>query len=200
MKKYLGGLLLLGLFALVLSGCGTLRALTTRHLDFNYAVPDAINLTSPVSGVAVTTSSVTITGDLVNKFDKYHGGIDWAGLTYTATATASPLASGSPFPTVDVKFYASLQAPTGSFPNIQIPSDATLIEQFILSPDMPSITRDSTADSSNPVLRDYLEKILRENTGGDKKVYLYFQVSSTEPGNLKITNLAVKGSAHGSLF
>lgn len=193
--RSVSAILVLSVSAMMLAGCGAMRALTTKHFDFNYAVPAPPPLDSPIGTPAghplVVTSSATISDDLVRKFDKYHGGVDWAGLSYQAT-----LSRGSD---VSVRLMASLTAPSGSGTDVQTPADAKVIEDFTLTAAQNSITKDETSSSPNAALQSFLNDMLN-NSSGDVKVYIYFELSSPTGGRLTVQSIAIKGRAHGSLF
>lgn len=198
MKGFTLKLVVIALLIVALAGCGTLRSLTTRKYPFTYPVPDPGTITSPLAGTVVVTSSATITDDLVSKFDKYHGGIDWAGLSFTTQLGAFP--PGAALANVTVDFYASETAPVGTPPNVQVPADAVLIEHLALSAATPTISRQETEASPNAGLRDFINAALRNNTGTSKTVYVYFKISSDAPGSISLNGISLNGRAYGSLF
>lgn len=194
MKKIGLALTTLMLLAAV-AGCGALRSLTTKHFDFSYPVPapPVIDIpTGTTAGQPFTTAvHVDVADDLARKFDRYHGGIDWAGMQYHATLTR-----GSD---VNVKMLASVTPPSDPGAGMQAPSDAVQIEDLTLASTQGSVTKDETAGSPNEDLRSFMDYALR-NTTGDLRVYIYFQVSAPNGGHILLDNVAIKGQAHGSLF
>ena len=189
-------LLIIILLIPFVNGCGALRSLTTKHFDFDYTVSNPAVFDSPTGtpdGEALVTSTyATIADDLVNKFDKYHGGIDWAGLKYNAQ-----LQRGDE---VRLKLMASLNAPIGSGMNIELPDNAALISDITLtSADNTIIKDETTIGNRNEALRTFLEDTL-DNSNGMFKVYIYFIVTSPTGGRLVVKDISISGRAHGSLF
>ena len=184
------------LVVVVLSGCGIARSLTTRHYGFNYAIKSPPPLDSTVGTPAdmpfVVASNAVIADDLVSKFDKYHGGVDWAGLNYTATLSRGEAAT--------VKFLVSLTAPTGSVGQYVVPADAVQLEDFTLTTAAPQLVVTEPSTAPNAALVTFMNTMLRNNNGGAITVYLYFKISSPSGGHLALTGISIKGIAHGSLF
>lgn len=180
---------------LATTGCGVLRGLTTKYFSFNYPIPSPPAIDSPVGtpegSPLVVSSSANITDDLVTKFDKFHGGVDWAGMRYTASLTRGE--------SVNLQLLTSLTAPTGSGTNVTIPADAALIEEVALTSSNNTITKNETASNQNEPLRSFIESALSK-TSGSIRVYIYFRVTSPTGGRLVISNVGLQGKAHGSLF
>jgi hypothetical protein len=181
---------------LLVSGCGVMRSLTTRYFNFSYTVGNPPALDSPTGTPAgkplVVSTYADITDDLVKKFDKYNGGIDWAGMKFTAE-----LKRGSQ---VNLKLLASLTPPSGSGTDVVIPSTATQIEDITLTTAQNIIIRDETVDGNrNEPLRNFISNMLHDSNG-NVRVYIYFVVSSPEGGRLEVKGISINGKAHGSLF
>lgn len=195
MKKIVGLLAVLSVLFLI-SGCGVMRTLTTKSFTFHYDVGNPPAIDSPAGTPAgdplVVSTHADISDDLVKKFDKFNGGIDWAGMKYTAE-----LKRGTD---LNLKMLASLTPPTGSGLDVVIPSDAVQIEDITLTAAQSVVIRDETVEGSrNPALRDFIKAILDASTG-NIRVYIYFVVSSPDGGRLEVTNISIDGKAHGSLF
>jgi len=180
--------LLLGLPLLM--GCGALRSLTTKHFDFRYTVlSGTLNFPGATPADSLPKFSVAITDDLASKDDRYHGGIDWAGLEYTAI-------NGSASASREVRMYAStLGNLTAS--ELSDPSKATLVESLTLAPGETKVV--DQLEPGNVPLANFLAYMLGQTS--DRTVYLYFKLTSDDPAvTLRISNLLIKGRAHGSLF
>ena len=193
--KYLGVLVVTACFAALVSGCGVARSLTTKHFDFNYSIPAPPAFDSTVGTQAnqplVLSTSATIEDDLISKFDKYHGGIDWAGMNFTANLTRGD--------NVNLKFLVSLTAPTGAIGAMQVPSDAVQIEDFTLTATQNTLTHTETSTTANEPLRKFLETSVRQ-ANGNLKIYLYFRITAPSGGRLALSKISLAGLAHGSLF
>jgi hypothetical protein len=192
--RYLGLTLVVAL--VVLCGCGALRSLTTQHYAFSYAIPAPPAFSSPVGTPPgepyVTDTTVTITDELVTKFDKYHGGVDWAGLVYNAD-----LSRGT---NVNLKFLVSLTAPVTVGGVVQVPADAVQLEDFTLTSADPTLSVDETQSTPNTALATFLANSLR-TASGSLTVYLYFEVTAPSGGgDLALSQISIHGLAHGSLF
>lgn len=195
MKKVVVSLSVISILML-LSGCGVMRSLTTKYFNFSYNVGNPPAIDSPVGTPdghpLVVSAHADIADDLVKKFDKYNGGIDWAGMKFNAELTHGTQ--------MNLKMLASLTAPAGSGTDIVIPSDAVQIEDITLTAAQSVIVRDETVDGSrNEPLRKFISDILH-NSNGNLRVYIYFAVSSPSGGRLVATNISINGKAHGSLF
>lgn len=192
MRNHMARLCVVAALVALLSGCGAMRSLTTKRISFGpYNAADQ-TFASPVAGTMVVTSSFEITGDVISKFDKYNGGIDWAGISYLAQAT-------QPAPDINIKFYISTTAPVGAPPNVQVPAGSALIDEINLSALSPTASKNADADH-NAALAHVIDAALRAGSGGNQTIYVYFQASTSGPGSMSITGISVKGVAHGSLF
>lgn len=195
--KILAGLLIAITVVILVGGCGAVRSLTTRNFMFAYDVGNPPAIDSPVGTPAghplVVTTHADITDDLVKKFDKFHGGIDWAGMKFRAELTRGN--------DVNLKLLASLTPPTGSGTDVALPADASLIEDITLTSALRVITRDETTTGAhNEALRKFIADTLNSSSGGNVRVYIYFEVSSSSGGRLVVTNISINGKAHGSMF
>ena len=195
MKNIISLLIAISILLLV-GGCGVMRTLTTKSFNFSYDVGNPPAIDSPVgtpSGHPLVVSTyANIADDLVKKFDKYNGGIDWAGMKFTAQLTRGTQ--------VNVKMLVSITPPTGSGTNVVIPPDAIQIEDITLTAAQNVIIRDETVDGSrNEPLRKFISDTL-QNSSGNLRVYIYFAVSSPDGGGIEVTSISINGKAHGSLF
>ncbi|MHB1458865.1 MAG: hypothetical protein ACYC0V_18290 [Armatimonadota bacterium] len=195
MKK-VADLLIVVLILFLLNGCGVMRTLTTKYFTFSYNVGDPPAIDSPVGtpngDPLVVATHADIADDLIKKFDKYNGGIDWAGMKFTAE-----LKRGTQ---MNLKMLASITPPTGSGMSIVIPSDAVQIEDISLTAAQSIIIRDETIEGNrNEPLRKFISDML-QNSSGNLRVYIYFVTATPDGGKLVVTNISINGKAHGSLF
>src|SRR5438270_9403891 len=63
----------------LLCGCGLARQLTTQHRTYSYSVS-----LPPVPANTMAGSQVTLSEQVQNTYNKYHGGVDWTRLAYQA--------------------------------------------------------------------------------------------------------------------
>ncbi len=189
------------LACLALTGCSVARQLTTRSLDFTEnLIPSRNGGKSYSTGLSDTGGpigplpfNIQITGDVRDKYDKYHGGVDYAYLTYKATSTATA--------PVRVRLWASLATSLNQCPAIidgQVPETATMILEVTIPPG-GSVNNATVAPHNVDTLRQIVQALLERPFNAAACVYT--QAESTHPnGNVTITDLNVRGRAHGSLF
>lgn len=186
---------------LLLTGCSVARQLTTRSLSFTEnLIPSRNHGSSYSTGLSDTEGpigplpfDIQITGEVRDKYDKYHGGVDYAYLTYRANSTASA--------PVRVRLWASLATNLNQCPEIvdgEVPETATLILEVTIPPH-GTVDNTDTPSHNIETLRDIVQALLERPFNAAACVYT--QAESTDPnGNVTITHLDVKGKAHGSLF
>lgn len=188
-------LLLAVLCCIPLAGCTIARQLTTRGLDFTEnLIPDR-NGGKPYSAVSDTGGpigplpfNIQITGEVRDKFDRYHGGVDWAYLSYRAVNTAKAPAR--------VRLWATLSDSINHCPVDN--NDATLILDVTLPPNQTVEFR--RGDGSNiEELRRIVEALLRAPETSAACVYVQAECADVN-GIIRLEELNVEGRAHGSLF
>lgn len=201
-----GSLLALALAAITLSGCSLARQATTRGLGFtenllptrNHGSSYSTGTTDTGGPIGPLPFDIQITGDVRDKYDKYHGGVDWAFLTYKAENSGSQ--------PVRVRLWATLAGTLNECPeiivdadgNAQVPPEATVILDVTLPPH--SITDNYAAPRHNvEELRNIVQALLERPDKAAACVYT--EAQSADPnGNITILDLNVVGRAHGSLF
>jgi hypothetical protein len=189
------------LAAVAFTGCTAARHLTTKRLSFTENLLPSRNHNSSYSTGTTDTGGpigplpfdIQITGDVRNKYDKFHGGVDYAYLTYKAVNSGSA--------PVRIRLWANLAGTLDECPPIlngQPPVEAEVILDVTLP--AHSTTDNYAAPASNSEeLRKIVQALLEQPDRAAACVYT--QAESTDPnGNVTILDLNVKGRAHGSLF
>jgi hypothetical protein len=187
--------------ASLVTGCTVARQLTTRRLNFtenliptrNHGSSYSTGLSDTGGPIGPLPFDIQITGEVRDKYDKYHGGVDYSYLTYRATSTANA--------PVRVRLWASLANSLNACPQIengQVPETATLILDVTIPP--KGTIDNQTAEAHNiETLRQIVEALLLRPYNAAACVYTQAE-SEDKTGNVTITQLDVRGRAHGSLF
>lgn len=186
---------------LVLAGCSVARQITTRGLNFTEnLIPSRNNGGTYSTGFSDTEGpigplpfDIQITGEVRDKYDKYHGGVDYAYLTYRAESTADT--------PVRVRLWASLATDLNQCPEIEngkVPETASLILEVVIPPRGSVDNRDAKSHNVE-ALRQIVQALLERPFNAAACVYTQAE-SEQADGNVTITELNIKGRAHGSLF
>jgi hypothetical protein len=189
-------LLALTLFCVpLLSGCTIARQLTTKRLDFDQNIIPERNSGRPYDAASDTDGpigpiegDIVITGEVRDKYDRYHGGVDYAYLTYRVTNSANA--------PVRVRLWVTLA------PSIQACPPHTEMATQILDVTIPAqstITFTREQGSNIEALRRVVEALLQSPATAAACVYV--QADCDDPdGTVRIHELTVVGRARGSLF
>ena len=187
--------------SLILTGCSVARQLTTRSLDFtenliptrNHGSSYSTGLSDTEGPIGPLPFDIQITGEVRDKYDKYHGGVDYAYLTYRAQSTADA--------PVRVRLWASLAGNLNQCPEIvggRVPETASLILEVTIPPN-GTVENIAVAPHNVDTLRAIVEALLERPYNAAACVYTQAE-SEDKTGNVTITQLDVRGRAHGSLF
>ncbi|HEY3413793.1 MAG TPA: hypothetical protein VGM51_12185 [Armatimonadota bacterium] len=190
------------LATITLSGCTLARQVTTRKFDFtqnliptrNHGDKYDTGFSDTGGPIGPLPFDIVITGDVRDKYDKYHGGVDYAYLTYKAHTTATA--------PVRVRLWATLGTSVGDCPpvvNGQVPEQA----QVILDVTIPAnglVDNESTKPFNTEELRKIVEALLMQPNNSAACVYVEADCPDDPAGNVEVTDLNVLGRAHGSLF
>lgn len=190
------------LATVTLGGCTLARQATTRKFDFTQnLIPTRNHNAQYETGYADTGGPVgplpfdiQITSDVRDKYDKYHGGVDYAYLTYTAHTTAKA--------PVRVRLWATLASAVGQCPplnNGAVPDTAQVILDVTI-PAGGTINNENTQPFNTEELRKIVEALLQEPNNAAACVYVQADCPDDPAGNVIVTDLNVLGRAHGSLF
>ena len=197
MIKYKALILAAVAASIALSGCSLGRQVTTKRFDFTQnIIPDrnhgAPYVTTPNTGgePVLVTFQIEITGDVRSKYDRYHGGVDYAFLTYDATSK-----SNAP---IRVRLWTKPARDLSSCPQpADVATTAPVLDVTI--PPGGRVTFNKSQGSNVESLRQVVESLL--NNPGNSAACVYVQAETTDPaGVITINKLEVEGQAHGSLF
>jgi hypothetical protein len=185
-----------------LSGCTLARQATTRKFDFvQNLIPTRNHGSQYETGFSDTGGptgplpfDIPITGDVRDKYDKYHGGVDYAYLTYKASTSANAA--------VRVRLWATLHDANSSCPQIfngLVPDTAQVILDVTI-PAHGSVNNETTQPFNTEELRRIVEALLQQPNDASACVYVQADCPDDPGGNVSVTDLNVLGRAHGSLF
>ncbi len=186
---------LAALSCVTLSGCTLGRQVTTKRFDFTQnLIPDR-NHGSTYTTISETGGpigplpfDIVITGDVRDKYDKYHGGVDYAYLTYKATNSANA--------PVRVRLWAALAADLNNCPPDN--TDAPLILDVTI-PAKGTVELLKGQGQNVEPLRVVVEALLSRPANSAACVYTQGECSDPN-GQITIHRLEVVGRARGSLF
>ena len=190
------------LATITLSGCTLARQVTTKKFDFTQnLIPTRNHGDTYDTGFSDTGGpigplpfDIVITGDVRDKYDKYHGGVNYAGLTYKAHTT-----SNAP---VRVRLWATLGTSVGQcapVTNNQVPDTAQVILDVTI-PANGSVDNTTTKSYDTEELRKIVEALLQQPNSAAACVYVQADCPEDPAGHVIVTELTVVGRAHGSLF
>lgn len=184
--------------SLVLAGCSLARQVTTKRLDFtqniiperNGGIPYNPGQSDTNGPIGPTQYDIVITGEVKDKYDKYHGGVDYAYFTYRVRNVADApirlrlwaVASGQCPPVIE----GEVPAEASQLLDINVPARQTLVF--------------SRGQGGNiELLRRIVENVLQRPDRAGACIYVQAE-SEDKSGTFVIEDLSVVGRAHGSLF
>lgn len=190
------------LATITLSGCTLARQVTTKKFDFTQNLIPTRNhgdvydtgFSDTGGPIGPLPFDIVITGDVRDKYDKYHGGVDYAYLTYKAHTTANA--------PVRVRLWATLATSVGQCPPITnnlVPDQAQVILDVTI-PANGSVDNTATQPFNTEELRKIVEALLQQPNSAAACVYVQADCPDDPAGHVIVTDLNVLGRAHGSLF
>lgn len=190
------------LACVALGGCTLGRQITTRKFNFTQNLIPSRNhgdiyqtgFSDTGGPIGPLPFDIQITGDVRDKYDRYHGGVDYAYLTYKASTTATA--------PVRVRLWATLASAVGQCPQIvdgKVPEEARVILDVTI-PAGGSVNNEGVAPFNTEQLREIVQALLEQPNSAAACVYVEADCPTDPSGNVIVTDLNVLGRAHGSLF
>jgi hypothetical protein len=181
-----------------LAGCTLAREVTTKRLDFTQnIIPERNNNTVYNPGLSDTNGpigpqqyNIVITGEVKDKYDRYHGGVDYAFFTYKVENKATA--------PIRLRLWAIV---SGSCPPIvggQVPAEAKQMLDINIPAGQTAVFTKSQG-SNIDTLRQIVENVLQRPDNAGACIYVQADCADLN-GTFIIDDLTVVGRARGSLF